>query len=73
MLGLFLFAAKLVIAPTDYSQLITLHPNRLAQYENLFRKAGIPARHLRFLPDLWASERLPWEHTRHGWYGQVRL
>jgi hypothetical protein len=45
--------------------------DRIMLHEQLFRKAGIPARHLQFLPDLWASERLPWERTRHGWYGTV--
>jgi hypothetical protein len=45
--------------------------DRTMLHEQLFRKAGIPARHLQFLPDLWASERLPWERTRHGWYGTV--
>ena len=45
--------------------------DRLACHENNFKKAGIPARHLRFLTDLWASERLAWERTRHGFYGQV--
>mmetsp|Transcript_35183 Transcript_35183/g.45362 ORF Transcript_35183/g.45362 Transcript_35183/m.45362 type:complete len:537 (-) Transcript_35183:43-1653(-) len=44
---------------------------RLEHHENNFRKAGIPARHLRFLTDLYASERLPWERTQHGWYGHV--
>eukprot|EP00614_Pseudopedinella_elastica_P010253 CAMPEP_0172595754 /NCGR_PEP_ID=MMETSP1068-20121228/15387_1 /TAXON_ID=35684 /ORGANISM="Pseudopedinella elastica, Strain CCMP716" /LENGTH=545 /DNA_ID=CAMNT_0013394425 /DNA_START=189 /DNA_END=1826 /DNA_ORIENTATION=- len=44
---------------------------RLRHHETLFRKAGIPARHLRFLPDLWCSERLPWEYTKQGWYGSV--
>jgi len=44
---------------------------RLRCLETNFRKAGIAARHLRYLPDLWASERLPWEKTRFGWHGQV--
>jgi len=45
--------------------------DRIMTHEQLFRKAGIPARHLQFLPDFYASERLPWERTRHGWYGGV--
>lgn len=45
--------------------------DRLRHHETNFRKAGIPPRYLEFLPDLFASERLPWERTVHGLYGQV--
>jgi hypothetical protein len=45
--------------------------NRLRCHETNFRKAGISARHLMFLTDLWASERFPWDSSRFGWHGQV--
>jgi hypothetical protein len=55
-----------LLAPIDNKM-----KDRLLCHEQNFRKAGIPARHLRFLTDLWASERLPWERTQHGLYGHV--
>lgn len=39
--------------------------------KEIFRKAGVPARHLQFLTDPMTSERLPWERTKRGFYGAV--